>query len=62
VGVRPPGRECALLDPGRVALRPVEGSTFGAPGSVVTLPCGATRLPDLKKIEKWVDLVILVKF
>jgi Putative beta-barrel porin-2, OmpL-like. bbp2 len=43
-------------------ITPPGGNTFGAPGSVVTLPSGATWFPDLKKIENRIDLAILVKF
>jgi hypothetical protein len=43
-------------------ITPPGGNTFGAPGSAVTLPSGATWFPDLKKIENRIDLAILVKF
>jgi putative OmpL-like beta-barrel porin-2 len=43
-------------------ITPPGGNVFGAPGSVVTLPSGATWFPDLKKIENRIDLAILVKF
>ena len=46
---------------GRGGITPPGGNT-GAPGSIVTLPSGATWSPDLRRDENRLNLAILVKF
>ena len=46
---------------GRGGITPPGGNT-GAPGSIVTLPSGATWFPDLRRAENRLNLAMLVKF